>query len=265
MQHFLLQGRPLWLFLPAVAVAITVISPGSTSASKGGLLSLNSPLNLSTSILHRVAYCKSPDDPDPYTTSLNHTLPLTPSIPESALPPAGSDPDEQTFPFDCFIELPGGILVFEVCRMQRLFGDELESLSLLYPNTTLTSISQIKGEIGSDLSLTFQTWLSVLFFNYDLGTYRCHLLEVDKNPCAFDINVKLLVGQAGIFPEENEDPTRLNLCFKIQATLHLPYRKAKPIYFEHCFLTINKPNGIVISSDTPSPNPVFSNLTAATA
>lgn len=149
--------------------------------------------------------------------------------------------------------------------MQRLFGDELESLSLLYSNITLTSISQIKGEIGSDLNIVFQTWLSVLVFNYDLGIYNCSLLEIDKNPCAFNIDVKLLVGQAGIFPEENEDPTKLNLCFKIEATLHIPFRKAKNVNFDHCFLTINKPVGIVISSDTLSPNPVFSNSTAATA
>ena len=265
MQHFLLQVRLLWLFIPTYAVALTAITPGSTSAGNG-LLSLMIPQNLSTSIVNRLAYCKHPDDPYRFKTSLNHTLPLTPSIPESELPPAEPGTDAQTYPFDCFLELPTGVIVFEVCRMQRLFGDELESLSLLYPNITLTSILQLKGEIGSDLSLVFQVWISILVFNYDLGIYRCSLLAIDKDPCVFNINTKYLVGQAGIFPQQNADPKKLDLCFKVQATFHVPLSwKTKNINFDHCFFTFDKPHGIAISSDALSPDPDFLNSTAAAA
>ena len=261
MQHFLLQGRLLWIFLPALTMAINVITPGSTDGSAlagQGSLNLVSPNFMSNKINDRPVSCKNPDDPYHFTNSLNHTLPLTPPLPAPDFPPGESE----VFAFDCYIELPGNIIGFDVCRMQRPFGVELKSHSFFYPNSTLTSISQIKGDIGSDLSLVFQVWIDISYFRYDAGVFRCSLVDVDKNPCVFNINAKVLVGQAGIFPEEDAaDPSKLKLCFKVQATFHLPYRRAKSVNFERCFLTIDKPDDITI--DELIAEPVFSNSTIA--
>ena len=264
MLHFLLQGRLLWLFLPAVAMAATVITPGSTddgfTSAAGGSLNLVKPQALSGLMHDRPVECKRPDDPYQFTNSLNRTLPLTPPLPASDFPPGESD----VFAFDCYIELPGGLIGFEVCRMQRLFGDGPKGLSCVYPNSTLTSVSQIKGNIGSDLSFVFEVWIDVLgYFKYDLGVIRCSLIDVEKDPCIFEIHTKYLVGQAGIFPEEDADPTKLNLCFKLYATFHPPFSRAKTVNFEKCFLKFDKPDDIAI--DALSPEPVFSNSTAAIA
>ena len=262
MQHFLLQGRLLWLLLPAVAMAATVITPGSTdgfTSAAGGSLNLVSPKTLSGLMVNRPVQCKHPDDPYQFTNSLNHTLPPTPPLPASDFPPGESE----VFAFDCDIELPGGVIDFEVCLMQRLFGDRPKSLGFMCPNSTLTSISQIKGDIGSDLSVVFQVWIYVWPFKYDVGVFRCSLVDVEKDPCVFNINTKYLVGQAGIFPEEDPDPNKLDLCFKVQATFHVPFQRAKNVNFEKCFLTFNKPDSIAI--DALSPEPVFSNATVATA
>ena len=112
MQHFLLQGRLLWLFLPAVAMAIHVITPGSTDHSTpAGRRSLNlvSSQTLSQIADHPVT-CKEPDGPYQFTNSLNRTFPFNPPLPASDFPPG-----ESVFAFDCDVNLPGGYIWFEVC------------------------------------------------------------------------------------------------------------------------------------------------------
>lgn len=94
---------------------------------------------------------------------------------------------------------------------------------------------QIKGEIDSDGTLVFEIWLGILFFNYKIGPYRCNILTLDKDPCTFDIHLKVLDGQGGLYPETDPDPTVEDLCFKVDAILKLPYRAAKHVYYEHCF------------------------------
>ena len=243
-------------------MAIHVITPGSTGHSTpAGRRSLNL---VSSSTLSQVAdhaiTCKEPDGPYHFSNSLNRTFPFTPPLPASDFP-AG----ESVFAFDCDINLPGGYIWFEVCRTRCLFGDGLESRNFLYLNYTLTFISQIKGEIGSDLKLVFQIFVVVWpgIHPIDLGVFRCSLLDVDKDPCVVNINTKTLVGQTGLFPEQDADPTKLDLCFLVEATLKIPFTKAKHIHFEKCFLTFDKPDDIAI--DGLSPEPVLSNSNATTA
>ena len=135
MQHFLLRGKLLWLFLPSVAMAIQIVTPGSNDHSTPvgrGSLKLVAPNLLMQNMADRPVSCKHPDDPYHFTNSLNHTLPLSPPLPSPDFPPGESE----VFAFDCYIELPGGIVGFEVCRMQRLFGAGLKSPSFFYPNST---------------------------------------------------------------------------------------------------------------------------------
>ena len=102
-------------------------NPAGTSGSdRAGQLSLvrPGPLNvtlqqLNQTAIHRVAYCRH-DDPDPpfdppYTSSLNYTFPDTPAINRSFLESVGFVVGEDDYAFDCFVEIPGGIVVFEVC------------------------------------------------------------------------------------------------------------------------------------------------------
>ncbi|KAM0796650.1 hypothetical protein BDR22DRAFT_965966 [Usnea florida] len=215
-------------------MAANVITPGSTDGSSpaaGGSLNLVAPQTLPGLMVHRSVQCKQPDDPYQFTNSLNRTLPPTPPLPAPNFPPGESE----VFAFDCYIDLPGGFVGFD-----------------------------IKGDIGSDLSFVFEVLIDVTVFRYDIGVFRCSLLDVEKDPCIFDINTKYLVGQAGLYAEDDADPTKLRLCFKVHANFHIPFKRAKSVNFEECFLTFDKPDNIAI--DALSPEPVLSsNITAATA
>lgn len=205
MQLSAIQPKLVWLLLPVLALAASPSRRFSSTLTSG--LNLLTPQNLSTTSLGRAAYCK-PHDPDPYgppipfTSSLNYTFPKTPSLAE-----LGLNEGEGEWPFDCFIELPGGYVVFE-----------------------------IKGEIDSGLKITFEVWVSVTFFNWKIGVYSCELLDLEKDPCAFNINVKYLVGQGGLYAEDDEDPKYVNLCLVFHGTLHIPYtRITKKKDFDKCF------------------------------
>lgn len=146
MQLSSLQSRLSWLFLPAIAVALVPASDDSQTIGNN-VLDLVTPQNLSTTPIDRVAYCKhDPDDPDDpdgpwvFTSSLNYTFPSTPPINESFLAAAGlRDPDVKSKPFDCFIELPGGLIVFEVCIMLPLGNGDSKQYSPFACNIILTS------------------------------------------------------------------------------------------------------------------------------
>ncbi|CAD6590489.1 MAG: hypothetical protein ASARMPREDX12_004390 [Alectoria sarmentosa] len=211
MQRSSIQSKLIWLLLPAVAMAASPPSSGSTFVGTGQL-NLLTPQNLSTTSIGRVTYCKHDDDPYTFTSSLNYTFPSTPSISESFLASAGIDPNQDTYPFDCFLEIPGGIVVFE-----------------------------IKGEIDADFTLAFEVWLSVLVFNYEIGVYKCNLLELDKDPCAFDIHRRYFDGQGGLYPKDDEDPNFIDLCFEVHGTVKIPYtRVSKKVDFEKCFYKFPK-------------------------
>ena len=67
----------------------------------------------------RLSYCKH-DDPyppwdPPYRSSLNNTFPETPDISQAFLDSVGITQGEGSYPFDCFVEVPGGVVVLEVC------------------------------------------------------------------------------------------------------------------------------------------------------
>ncbi|KAF6217440.1 hypothetical protein HO133_006910 [Letharia lupina] len=197
-------------------MAATPPSSGSTTSGTGQL-NLLTPQNLSTISLGRATYCKhDDDDPFHFTSSLNNTFPSTPAIPESYLESAGLTTNQETYPFDCFLELPGGVVVFE-----------------------------IKGELDSELTLVFQVWISVLVFNYDEGIYRCNLLEVDKHSCSFTIDKKYINGQAGLFPRDDPDPNFVDLCFEVHGTVKIPYTRVnRRIDFGKCFFKFPKPKTI---------------------
>lgn len=110
------------LLLPALAM--TAVAPVSRPTRLGiGQLNLvnsqhvniTNPLRLPT----RLSYCKH-DDPyppwdPPYKSSLNYTFPETPDISQAFLDSVGIRRGKGNYPFDCFIEIPGGVVVFEVC------------------------------------------------------------------------------------------------------------------------------------------------------
>ena len=109
----------------------------------------------------------------------------------------------------------------------------------------LTFILQIKGELDSDFTLVFQVWIQVLIFNYDEGVYRCNILSLDKDKCAFSIDKRYISGQAGLFPQEDPDPNYVDLCFEIHATVKVPYtRVSKRINFTKCFYKFPKPQNM---------------------
>lgn len=108
------QLKVVCLMLPTIAMAASVASGGSTSIGTGQL-HLLTPQNLSATSVGRISYCKHDDDPYLFTSSLNYTFPSTPSISESFLSSVGINLNDDTYPFDCFLEIPGGIVVFEVC------------------------------------------------------------------------------------------------------------------------------------------------------
>ena len=110
------QSKLVWLLLPALATAATRPVGGSTSIGTGQL-NLLTPQQPNVTFPNRLAYCKNDPYPQPFVTSLNYTLPDTPPISQDFINSAGLDPGEGDYPFDCFIELPGGIVAFEVCTV----------------------------------------------------------------------------------------------------------------------------------------------------
>ena len=129
MQLLSIQLKLLWLFLPSLALAAPPLAGDSTTGGSGQLQLLTPqlpPQSWNDSIVNRALYCRKnipdpydPDDPgwppDLYTTSLNHTLLATPPIDKALLQSFGFVQDEGEFAFDCFLELPGGVVTFEVC------------------------------------------------------------------------------------------------------------------------------------------------------
>ena len=104
-----------WLLLPVLAMAATTPVGGLTTIGTGQL-NLLTPQHLNTTTLGRAVHCAH-DDPYHFTSSLNNTFPDTPALSQSDMISKGLDPEGGDYPFDCFLELPGGIVVFEVCRM----------------------------------------------------------------------------------------------------------------------------------------------------
>ena len=102
-----------WLLLPVIAMAANPPLGGSTTIGTGRLSLLTSQ-NLSTIDIKRAVYCTH-GEPYIFTSSLNNTFPKTPPISQSFLASAGFTHNDDTYPFDCFIEVPGGVVVFEVC------------------------------------------------------------------------------------------------------------------------------------------------------
>ena len=124
MQLLFVQLNLLWLFLPSLALAATTLAGDSTTVNSGQL-QLLTPQSLNDSDVNRAMYCKknipdpyNPDDPgwppELYTTRLNRTLAATPPIDKAFLQSLGFVQDEGEFAFDCFLELPGGVITFEV-------------------------------------------------------------------------------------------------------------------------------------------------------
>ena len=117
------QSPLSWLLLPVLALAATLSSGGSTKVGTGQL-NLLTPQHLDTTTLGRAVYCKN-EDPYQFTSSRNYTFPDTPAISKSDMVNAGFEPnDGGEYPFDCFMELPGGYVVFEVCCMPRIFSEK---------------------------------------------------------------------------------------------------------------------------------------------
>ena len=125
MQLLSIQSKLLWLLLPSLALAATSLVDGSTMVGSGQVELLTSQ-SLNDSIVNRAVHCRKnipdpydPDDPDwppdLYTTLLNYTLPATPAIDKAFLQSLGFVQDEGEFAFDCFLELPTGVITFEVC------------------------------------------------------------------------------------------------------------------------------------------------------
>ena len=134
MQFLSVQSKLLWLFLPSLALAATTLAGKSMTTVSSGQLQLVTPQSLNDSIPNRALYCRKnipdpydPDDPgwppDLYTTSLNKTLAATPPIDAAFLQSLGFVKDEGEFAYDCFLELPGGVVVFEVCWIAMTLGN----------------------------------------------------------------------------------------------------------------------------------------------
>ena len=131
MQLLSVQSKLLWLLLPSLALAATPIA-GDAIAVGSDQLNLVTPDETPQktprdALVGRVLHCRDnipdpwgPDDPnyhqDLYTTRLNWTFPATPLIDKAFLESLGfvKDPEGE-FAFDCMLELPGGIITFEVC------------------------------------------------------------------------------------------------------------------------------------------------------
>ncbi|CAF9941691.1 hypothetical protein IMSHALPRED_002849 [Imshaugia aleurites] len=216
MHLFSIESKLAWPLL--IAVAIAANSPSDILTGVGtSSLNLLTPQNLSTTSIGETAYCKDPDDPDqpPFTSSFNYTYTFSSTpIAESSLRAAGIDPDEESFAFDCFIPVPLLPVVFE-----------------------------IQGELDSDLRLVFRAWVKFLkHFNYYIGVFSCHLLDLDKDPCVFNLNIKYIKGQAGIVPEQDPDPDYIDLYLEVQVFVWIPYtRVKKTVNFKKFFKKVPKP------------------------
>ena len=117
------QSPLSWLLLPILALAATPSSGGLTKVGTGQL-DLLTPQHLDTTTLGRAVYCKN-EDPYQFISSRNYTFPDTPPISKTDMVNAGFEPnDGGEYPFDCFMELPGGYVVFEVCCMPRMFSEK---------------------------------------------------------------------------------------------------------------------------------------------
>lgn len=100
-------------------------------------------------------------------------------------------------------------------------------------------LGQIKGEIDSDFKIAFEIWLEILVANWEIGVYSCELLNLDKDPCAFNIDKKYFSGQGGIYPKDDPDPKFIDLCVKIEGSATVPYWKRKySVHYEHCFYRV---------------------------
>ena len=213
---------------------------GGGTAIGTGQLQLVTPHTLNITDLKRAAYCKKDDDwPGHFVSSLNYTFPDTPPLSAADLKSAGLDPGADDFSFDCFLELPGGIVTFEVCLVPRLRDSKkLTPLSRIHV-ILLKPPLQIKGDIDSHFKLVFEVWMSVTFFNYRIGVYSCDLLALDKDPCAFDLNTRYFQGQGGLYPEDDSDPDFVDLCLEVQGTVEVPYtRIKKSVNFRKCFTKV---------------------------
>ncbi len=104
----------------------------------------------------------------------------------------------------------------------------------------LTSIPQIKGDISSHLSLEFEVYVKVAYFHYTIGVYRCDLLDLEKDPCAFDINQRFIKGQGGLYPKQDDDPNFEDLCVELHVQVKVPFKKQVSINFEKCFYKFPK-------------------------
>ena len=126
MQLLSVQSKLLWLFLPSLALAATPNAGDSRTAGSGQLQLVTPQGILNDSNVNRLVQCKrnipdpwGPDDPgyppDPLSTQLNYTLPNTPPIDKAFLESLGFEEEEGEFAFDCTLDLPGGVITFEVC------------------------------------------------------------------------------------------------------------------------------------------------------
>lgn len=87
-------------------------------------------------------------------------------------------------------------------------------------------------------------WLSVLVFNYEIGVYSCDLLELEKDPCAFNIDKRYFTGQGGLYPKDDPDPQYVDLCLELHGVVKIPYsRITRHVDFEKCFYKFPRDGG----------------------
>ena len=78
-------------------------------------------------------------------------------------------------------------------------------------------------------------------FNYEIGVYSCDLLDLEKDPCAFNIDKRYFKGQGGLYPKEDVDPNLVDLCLEVHGVVKIPYtRVSKKVDFEKCFYKFPK-------------------------
>lgn len=80
-------------------------------------------------------------------------------------------------------------------------------------------------------------------FTYKINTSDCDLLDLDKDPCVSNINIRYLKGQAGIYSVQDVDPDLLDLCLKVHGEYKPPFtRKWHNFDYQKCFLKFSKPD-----------------------